>query len=127
MLIRQPYGYSIDWWALGTILFEISYKYLPFGGEDKEIITNNIKNMELVFPNDVKSVKYPRTEEEIQTRNSFIGGLLDRNVDARLGSSNDGLGFEKDIKTHPYLESINWDQLLNRKVKPTFKPSVLLI
>ena len=127
MLIHQPYGYSIDWWAIGTILYELCYRHLPFGGEDKESTTQNIKNMVLMFPNEKQPPKYPRTEKELEIRTSFIKGLLDRDVELRLGSSNSGLGFETDIKTHPFFINMDWDALLKRQIKPTFKPIVLIL
>ena len=120
MLTRQPYGFSIDWWSLGTILYEIVYHKLPFGAQDKDTTIQNIKYMPLIFPEHRENMR------ENDIRDDFIKGLLYRDVSIRLGGADDGRGLTKDIKTHPYFSGMNWDALLDRKIAPTFKPPVIL-
>jgi serine/threonine protein kinase len=53
MVLNQPYGKSIDWWATGIILFELlSGGDTPFDGDDQyhRIATDHVK-----FPAKVSS------------------------------------------------------------------------
>lgn len=48
---------------------------------------------------------------------SLLNGLLDRDPKKRIGNASD-------IKRHPWFKKINWKLLLERKIKPPFKPTV---
>jgi hypothetical protein len=89
---------------------------------DKNWTRENFENPPLAF-----LTKFYKTEVSIPSdskRESFIKGLLEIEVSNRLGCSNKGLGFETDIKTHPYLESINWVLAEQMKLEPSYKPNV---
>ena len=52
----------------------------------------------------------------------FLVGLLERDVSRRLGwRPDDGL---KEIRTHPWLSSFDWDKLENKQLQPPFIPDV---
>jgi hypothetical protein len=92
---------------------------------DKDWKIDNFKSVPLVFPE-----CFLRTEVKIKSsplRDKFIRGLLEIDIEKRLGSSDKGFGFEKDIKCHPWLESINWDLAEQKKLEPSYKPNVYLI
>lgn len=48
--------------------------------------------------------------------NSLIIRLLNRNSESRLGES------YADLKNHEFFKQIDWNQLLERKIVPCFKP-----
>ncbi|KAJ3260806.1 hypothetical protein HK103_007369 [Boothiomyces macroporosus] len=54
---------------------------------------------------------------ESANRQSFIKGLLEVDPNKRMGSSFGGLGFEKDVKQHPWLSLIEWDGLKSARTK----------
>jgi hypothetical protein len=58
-----------------------------------------------------------------EDRTHFITALLQRDVSKRLGSGNGGLGFETEIKTHPFLAAVDWLKVAEKKLEPTFKPN----
>jgi serine/threonine protein kinase len=73
---------------------------------------------------------YYRTDLKIPAsphRDAFIRGLLEIDVTKRLGSANDGQGFEQDIKSHPWLASIDWELVEQKKLEPSYKPNVFSI
>ena len=117
----KPYSYSIDWWALGTILYELVYRKLPFGGKTADEIINRTKTAPLVF-GDVSHTK--RRVTRLVEREEFITRCLQRDPIMRLGSSNMGRGFELDVKRHPYMAKIDWVAISKRKMEPKYKPSV---
>lgn len=45
--------------------------------------------------------------------------LLTKDASKRLGHNG-----AKEIKDHPWFEKLNWEQLLNKKVKPPFMPKL---
>jgi serine/threonine protein kinase len=125
MHIAKPYSYSIDWWAIGTILYECVYRKLPFGGgKNPEEVAENSRTHPLIFP----TMSYSKTLiTNIPERIDFITGLLQRDVENRLGHTNKGRGFEQEIKVHPYLAQIDWQLLEKRQLEPKFKPIVIII
>jgi hypothetical protein len=82
-----------------------------------------IKTKALEFPTKTRN---KQTVGENEDRTNFIKGLLQRDISTRLGCSNDGLGFETDIKVHPFLKEIDWDLLRQKKIQPKVKPKVPL-
>lgn len=52
----------------------------------------------------------------------FISQLLEKDNTKRLGS---GYGDFDDIKQHEFFKTINWDQLMQRRITPPFNPSVV--
>jgi hypothetical protein len=62
----------------------------------------------------------------IEKREAFILSLLSIDVPKRLGSSNNGLGAELDIKPHPWLTGIDWSIVDQKGLKPSYKPNVIL-
>jgi hypothetical protein len=94
----------------------------PFdGGKNEEQVVELIKTKPLEFPNKTRN-KQPVDENEDRT--NFIKGLLQRDISQRLGCSNEGLGFETDIKVHPFLKVIDWELLRQKKLQPKIKPKV---
>jgi hypothetical protein len=53
---------------------------------------------------------------------SMITGLLERDITKRLGCSNEGRGFQADIKTHAWLKGIDWNGIENKTFETNFKP-----
>jgi RAC serine/threonine-protein kinase len=50
-----------------------------------------------------------------------LSGLLEKNPQNRLGGGPDDV---KEIMVHPFFASINWTDLVNKKIVPPFKPQV---
>ncbi|KAI8901059.1 kinase-like domain-containing protein [Globomyces pollinis-pini] len=121
MFLDEPYKYSVDWWSFGIILFQCTYGCVPFKENRSEQTIESIKSKPLTFPTKHKvsgKFVYPSTH-----RDTFIQGLLERDIELRYGSSQNGLGFSVDIQPHPWLENINWKLLEERKIVPPFIPA----
>uniref|UniRef100_A0A673AT09 Serine/threonine-protein kinase sgk-1 n=1 Tax=Sphaeramia orbicularis TaxID=375764 RepID=A0A673AT09_9TELE len=109
VLQGHPYSPAVDWWGLGSVLFEMLYGLPPFYSRNKEEMFEKILYAPLQLRSGVS-----------QAACSLLEGLLERDVNKRLGGSLDIM----ELQEHPFFTSINWDDLLARKVKPPFIPKV---
>ncbi|TKS82032.1 Serine/threonine-protein kinase [Collichthys lucidus] len=109
VLQGQSYSPAVDWWGLGTVLFEMIYGLPPFYNRSKAEMFENILHAPLQLGSGAS-----------QAARSLLEGLLERDVSKRLGGSYDLV----ELQEHPFFASINWDDLLARKVRPPFIPKV---
>ncbi|XP_041650345.1 serine/threonine-protein kinase Sgk2b [Cheilinus undulatus] len=107
VLQGQPYSPSVDWWGLGTVLFEMLYGMPPFYSHRKAEMFENILHAPLQLRSGVSEAAC-----------SLLEGLLERDVKKRLGCD------LIELQDHPFFASIDWDDLLARKIKPPFIPNV---
>lgn len=110
VLTETSYTRAVDWWGLGVLIFEMLVGESPFPGDDEEEVFDSIVNDE---------VRYPRflSLESI----AIMRRLLRKNPDRRLGSSERDA---EDVKKQAFFRTIQWDELLLRRVKPPFVPTV---
>ncbi|XP_041772200.1 serine/threonine-protein kinase N isoform X5 [Anopheles merus] len=110
VLTETSYTRAVDWWGLGVLIFEMLVGESPFPGDDEEEVFDSIVNDE---------VRYPRflSLEAI----AIMRRLLRKNPDRRLGSSERDA---EDVKRQAFFRNIVWDDLLLKKVKPPFVPTV---
>ncbi|XP_074539515.1 serine/threonine-protein kinase Sgk2b [Halichoeres trimaculatus] len=109
VLQGQPYSPAVDWWGLGTVLFEMLFGLPPFYSQSKAEMFENILHAPLRLRSGVS-----------EAARSLLEGLLQRDVNSRLGGSGD----QVELQDHPFFASINWDDLLARKIRPPFIPNV---
>lgn len=113
ILKEKPYGRAVDWWAFGVLLYEMLLGQSPFRGDDEDQIFNSILKDEVVYPSTL-------TKDSI----SLLNRLLCKNPDNRIGS---GMDDAVDIKAHSYFKGVNWDDVLNTRIKPPYFPKVVCI
>ncbi|XP_045518320.1 protein kinase C, brain isozyme isoform X5 [Pieris brassicae] len=110
IILYQPYGKSVDWWAYGVLLYEMLVGQPPFDGEDEEELFAAITD---------NSVSYPKTlsKEAKDACKSFLTKIPQK----RLGC---GMRGEEDVRTHPFFRRIDWARIEARDVQPPFKPKI---
>lgn len=54
VLMRQPYGFEVDIWAVGIILYAMLYGKPPFESKDVKKTYQKIKTLDYYFPSDIE-------------------------------------------------------------------------
>jgi len=92
------YDKSVDWWALGVLLYEMLHGKPPFYDKNIYIMFSKIKDEKF----------HPQYSSDISDEaRDLITQLLKRDPRERLGSKND----ISDIISHPFFEEIKFRKL----------------
>ncbi|KAH0790294.1 AGC family protein kinase [Histomonas meleagridis] len=110
MLLAKEYDKTIDWWALGVLTYEMLYGVPPF-------FSPNIHEMYRSILCDPVEFPFGKSPEVVD----FISKLLERNPAKRLGA---GPNEVEDLKKHPFFASIDWNDLLMKKIPMQWKPKL---
>ncbi|KAG5681604.1 hypothetical protein PVAND_011020 [Polypedilum vanderplanki] len=110
MLEDNDYGLAVDWWGTGVVMYEMMCGQLPFDNRDHDILFKQIMMDDVKFRRPVSS-----------EAKSLLTGLLEKSPQKRLGGGPDDV---REIMVHPFFASINWYDLVNKKIIPPFKPQV---
>uniref|UniRef100_A0A8C3QS02 protein kinase C n=1 Tax=Cyanoderma ruficeps TaxID=181631 RepID=A0A8C3QS02_9PASS len=118
ILRGEEYGFSVDWWALGVLMFEMMAGRSPF-----DIITDNpdMNTEDYLFQVILeKPIRIPRF---LSVKASHVlKGFLNKDPKERLGCQPQ-TGFA-DIKSHTFFRSIDWDLLEKKQTTPPFQPQI---
>ncbi|KYQ91663.1 protein kinase 2 [Tieghemostelium lacteum] len=109
VLNGHGHGCAVDWWSLGTLLYEMLTGLPPFYSQNVSMMYQKILNGELKIPSYISA-----------DAKSLLEGLLTREVDKRLGSRGGGA----EVKSHPWFKTIDWEKLDRKEVEVHFKPKV---
>ncbi|PRP89629.1 hypothetical protein PROFUN_00893 [Planoprotostelium fungivorum] len=110
ILLGKGYDFAVDWWAYGTLVYEMLCGMPPFYSENNREMNQRIVFEKLTFP--------PYFSPEART---LISGLLERDPVKRMGANKDGV---KGLKSHPFFKNIDWDKLVKKMVQPPFRPNL---
>eukprot|EP00735_Rhodelphis_limneticus_P007646 TRINITY_DN20230_c0_g1::TRINITY_DN20230_c0_g1_i1::g.30313::m.30313 TRINITY_DN20230_c0_g1::TRINITY_DN20230_c0_g1_i1::g.30313 ORF type:complete len:514 (-),score=40.82,sp/P28178/PK2_DICDI/46.39/6e-106,Pkinase/PF00069.20/2.9e-68,Pkinase_Tyr/PF07714.12/1.1e-31,PX/PF00787.19/6.9e-18,APH/PF01636.18/9.8,APH/PF01636.18/0.002,Kinase-like/PF14531.1/1.1e+02,Kinase-like/PF14531.1/0.0017,Pkinase_C/PF00433.19/9.6,Pkinase_C/PF00433.19/0.3 TRINITY_DN20230_c0_g1_i1:290-1831(-) len=105
VLLGRGHGKAVDWWSLGSLLYELLTGLPAFFDSDRKTMFEKILFEELTFP--------PHISPEAQ---SLISALLTREPEHRLGSHKDGA----EVRAHAFFASIDWNALLTRNLESPF-------
>lgn len=113
ILQELQYDASVDWWALGVLMYEMMAGQPPFEADNEDDLFESILHDDVLYP-------VWLSREAI----SILKGFMTKNPARRLGCVKNH-GGERAILIHPFFkDKIDWDALEDRKVKPPFKPKI---
>ncbi|XP_023660119.1 protein kinase C epsilon type isoform X1 [Paramormyrops kingsleyae] len=112
ILQELEYGPSVDWWALGVLMYEMMAGQPPFEADNEDDLFESILHDDVLYP-------VWLSKEAV----SILKAFMTKSPNKRLGCVA-AQGGEEAIKIHPFFREIDWLQLEQRKIKPPFKPRI---
>nr|KAJ3418594.1 camp-dependent protein kinase catalytic subunit [Polyrhizophydium stewartii] len=107
IVAAKPYTFTVDWWSLGVLVFELLSGKTPFRADNSEGIYNNIQSGRIQWVSQITgSIK------------DLVAGLLDQDPRRRLGARGAG-----EIKSSKWFADVNWEKIASRGVTPPLVPS----
>lgn len=101
---------AVDWWTLGTMMYEMFYGWSPFYNDNKGQILNNIKYGNPRF------INTPNNND----LNDLLQKLLEKNPQKRLGT----VGGAQSIKQHGFFRNVDWEKLKKKEYQAPFVPQL---
>ncbi|KAF1766053.1 hypothetical protein GCK72_006009 [Caenorhabditis remanei] len=122
ILRGDEYGFSVDWWALGVLMFEMMAGRSPFDIVGMQNAEENTEDylFQIILE---RQIRIPRS---LSVRaSSILKGFLNKDPTERLGCKldiNEGL---RDMKEHQFFRGfIDWEALEQKAVAPPYHPAV---
>jgi len=106
VLQGAPYGKAVDWWAFGTLMYEMLTGLPPFYSKDVQQMYQKILSAPLNIPSTISP-----------DARSLLTQLLEKDANKRLSDP-------KLIKAHPWFKPIEWRLLLEKEIPPPYVPPV---
>ena len=109
IILKMGYGKGVDWWTLGSIVYEMMVGVPPFYSQNRQDLFDKIK---------MQNPKYPSTlnPEAVE----FISSLLKKDFTKRMGYNYDA----DEVKAHSWFASINWQLMVEKKYEAPFIPKI---
>ncbi|XP_023029617.1 cAMP-dependent protein kinase catalytic subunit beta [Leptinotarsa decemlineata] len=108
IILSQGYTFTVDWWSLGILIYEMAAGFPPFFARDHMKLYEKIVAGKFACP--------PHFSKPLK---DLMVNILQVDRSKRYGGLKGG---SKDIKSHEWLKGTDFDQIFSRKVKPSFVP-----
>ena len=116
MIKGARYGKSVDWWAFGCLVFEMSTGNAPFRDKSRKKLHEKILHRKPVFPTYLSGNTV-----------SFLKMLLQRNPEQRLGSQKSTMFEVKGVtalKNHRFFDGTDWHKVYTKQRDAPHVPTV---
>ena len=104
------HGKAVDWWSLGTLIFEMLTGLPPFYSRNVNHMYEKILRQELKFPSYL-----PKDVQQL------VGGLLVRDPLRRLGSGPTDVA---ELERQAFFQSLDFNRVFNKEYTPIYKPNL---
>ncbi|KAI8900437.1 kinase-like domain-containing protein [Globomyces pollinis-pini] len=107
IVASKPYTFTVDWWSLGVLIFELISGKTPFRADDSEGIYSNIQ---------IGKIQW--TSLIVGPIKTVVAELLTLDPKKRLGAKGAG-----EIKASAWFADVEWDKIGHRGVNPPVIPA----
>ena len=111
VILVQNHSFPSDFFALGVIGYEFMLGYRPYLGRGRKEIKH------LIISKQAKLDKDEVPDDWSDESRDFINLLLQRKPKKRLGYNS-----VKEIKEHPWMNGIDWELLIQKKIEAPYVP-----
>ena len=113
VLCNENHNFSIDYYAVGIITFELAYGHRPYLGKTKSEVKQLILTRQAQIDYDELPDGYSNEAAD------FINKLIQRKPKNRLGKNS-----IKEVINHPWLKGFDWEELKKKKLDAYFIPKI---
>jgi serine/threonine protein kinase len=125
---RGGYSFAVDWWALGTLIFEALTGRPPFVARQVGNIMHKIANKEHAFPPEMIGPPQGQGEDGVEGGGSvlsaeaveIVAALLQKDADRRLGAEG-----TDEVQAHPWFAPIDFLALGRTELPPIDLPTAM--
>ena len=111
VLLKRLHNQTVDYYALGVIIYELSMGHRPYNGKSRKEIRDQVISREI----HLKKNNLPINYVDVNLID-FLNKLLKRKSDIRLGAN----GIDE-IKNHSYFNGVVWEDYEQMKIESPFK------
>lgn len=112
LIASKGHTLAVDWWTLGILCFELLSGHPPFESATPMQIYSKVTK-------GINKVTFPKKcKGKVE---SLIKGLCHQNPSERLPMKKGGT---VNIKTHPFYEDFNWEDMEGLSMTPPYQPQV---
>jgi serum/glucocorticoid-regulated kinase 2 len=116
MIVGSGHDHSLDWWALGVLMYEMIIGIPPFYHENQHQMYKRIQESNLKWP-DPKRHGITISDEA----KDLITKLLDKDRKSRLGQQGD----VEEVLNHEFFKGkLDIEALMRKEIKAEFVPTV---
>lgn len=108
ILQQKGHGKAVDWWSLGTLLYEMLCGLPPFYDTNIQRMYNKILQAPLRLPSHLS-----------EPAKDILTALLQRKVEDRVGS---GATDAEELKATSFFAVLDFDRVYKREYQPEFVP-----
>ena len=112
-MIQHRYNKSVDWYALGVLVFEMLSGLPPYHSPDT--------NHAILYEKITRGPRFIRWPAFGANATDLILKLMEGDPSKRYGNLRHGAG---DVFAHVWFREVDWDKLRNREITAPYLPKI---
>jgi serine/threonine protein kinase len=116
MIVGAGHDHTLDWWALGVLLYEMIIGIPPFYNKNKHQMYYLIQNAPVRWPERDRH----GFEVSLEARD-LLSRMLEKDRKKRLGATYD----VQEILSHTFFQGLDLEKLKRKELVPPFVPKIV--